>query len=210
MRYLRRVIKARFKPYLLLAPAILLALVFTYAPFIKAIVSSFFNVRLDGSLGSFAGLENYAGLMDNQIFIQSLWNTFRFMVFFVPLNLVLILLAVVLTERQTKLNSVYGGDGEEGRWEYRMDKPRRRLYRNPDDKILFGVCGGLGAYLDIDSAIIRLLMVILLFLGSAGFWIYLVLLIIAPVARTPVQKCEMMGIAPTAENLNRFRNNKNN
>ena len=53
-------------------------------------------------------------------------------------------------------------------------------------------------------------MVILLFLGSAGFWIYLVLLIIAPVARTPVQKCEMMGIAPTAENLNRFRNNKNN
>lgn len=103
-----------------------------------------------------------------------------------------------------------GGDGEEGRWEYRMDKPRRRLYRNPDDKILFGVCGGLGAYLDIDSAIIRLLMVILLFLGSAGFWIYLVLLIIAPVARTPVQKCEMMGIAPTAENLNRFRNNKNN
>ncbi len=103
-----------------------------------------------------------------------------------------------------------GGDGEERRWEYRMDKPRRRLYRNPDDKILFGVCGGLGAYLDIDSAIIRLLMVILLFLGSAGFWIYLVLLIIAPVARTPVQKCEMMGIAPTAENLNRFRNNKNN
>lgn len=103
-----------------------------------------------------------------------------------------------------------GGDGDEGRWEYRMDKPRRRLYRNPDDKILFGVCGGLGAYLDIDSAIIRLLMVILLFLGSAGFWIYLVLLIIAPVARTPVQKCEMMGIAPTAENLNRFRNNKNN
>ena len=103
-----------------------------------------------------------------------------------------------------------GGDGEEGRWEYRMDKPRRRLYRNPDDKILFGVCGGLGAYLDIDSAIIRLLMVILLFLGSAGFWIYLVLLIIAPVARTPVQKCEMMGIAPTAEILNRFRNNKIN
>lgn len=107
MRYLRRVIKARFKPYLLLAPAILLALVFTYAPFIKAIASSFFNVRLDGSLGSFAGLGNYAGLMDNQIFMQSLWNTFRFMVFFVPLNLVLILLAVVLTERQTKLNSVY-------------------------------------------------------------------------------------------------------
>ncbi len=103
-----------------------------------------------------------------------------------------------------------GGDGEEGRWEYRMDKPRRRLYRNPDDRILFGVCGGLGAYLNIDSAIIRLIFVVLFFFGSAGFWIYVVLLIIAPVARTPVQKCEMMGIAPTAENLNRFRNCKNN
>ncbi len=107
-------------------------------------------------------------------------------------------------------NGPYSGqnDGfeESGRWEYRQGKPKRRLYRNPDDKILFGVCGGLGAYLDIDSAIIRLIFVVLLVLGSAGFWIYLVLLIIAPVARTPAEKCEMMGIEPTAENMNRFRN----
>lgn len=83
---------------------------------------------------------------------------------------------------------------------------KKKLYRNPDDKMLFGVCGGVAAYLNIDSGIVRLIFVLLLLSGSAGGWIYLILLIIAPVATTPLQKCEMSGIEPTAENLNRFRN----
>ncbi len=100
-------------------------------------------------------------------------------------------------------------NGRDWEWGYRANEPRRKLYRNPDDRFLFGVCGGLGAFLNIDSAIVRLIFVILLFCGSAGFWIYLVLLLIAPMAKTPFQKCEMRGIAPTAENMNRFRTNKN-
>lgn len=82
---------------------------------------------------------------------------------------------------------------------------KKKLYRNPDDKMLFGVCGGVAAYLNIDSGIVRLIFVLLLLSGSAGGWIYLILLIIAPMAVTPLQKCEMSGIEPTAENLNRFR-----
>jgi hypothetical protein len=40
--------------------------------------------------------------------------------------------------------------------------------------------------------------------GFAGFWIYLVLWIIAPEARTAAEKCELRGIPPTAVNIRRF------
>lgn len=82
--------------------------------------------------------------------------------------------------------------------------PRKRLYRNPDDKMLFGICGGLGAYLNVDPVVIRIVFVILLLCGTTGFWLYIILLILVPMAITPVQKCEMMGLEPTVENLRRF------
>ena len=34
-------------------------------------------------------------------------------------------------------------NGRDWEWGYRADEPRRKLYRNPDDRFLFGVCGGL-------------------------------------------------------------------
>jgi hypothetical protein len=45
---------------------------------------------------------------------------------------------------------------------------------------------------------------VVFFFGSAGGWVYLVLWIIAPEARTAAEKCEMRGIPPTAENIRRF------
>jgi len=85
---------------------------------------------------------------------------------------------------------------------------QKRLYRNPDSKIIGGVCGGLAAYFDVDVTIIRILAVIALFFGSAGFWAYIVFWIVAPVAVTATQKCEMHGIPATAENIRRFSNKK--
>jgi len=50
-----------------------------------------------------------------------------------------------------------------------------------DNKILFGVCGGLSEYLDIDVSLIRILFALgVIFSGSILFWIYLVLAIILP------------------------------
>ncbi len=46
----------------------------------------------------------------------------------------------------------------------------RRLFRNPDDRILGGVCGGVGAYLGIDSLWMRLAMAILFFGFGTGFF----------------------------------------
>ncbi|MBR5856772.1 MAG: PspC domain-containing protein [Bacteroidales bacterium] len=86
-------------------------------------------------------------------------------------------------------------------------KPRK-LYRDPDNKSIAGVCAGLALYLNLDVALIRVLFVLLFFMGSASFWLYIFLWIVAPLAVTASQKCEMHGLPVTAENLNRFSSEK--
>jgi len=58
----------------------------------------------------------------------------------------------------------------------------RRLYRSPSNKMISGLCGGLGEYLDVDPTLVRLVAVIAL-LASFGtvFIIYLLAWIIVPV-----------------------------
>ena len=56
----------------------------------------------------------------------------------------------------------------------------KKLHRSNSEKMIAGVCGGLADYFNIDPTIIRLLFVLLFITGSAGFWIYLFLLIIMP------------------------------
>ena len=56
----------------------------------------------------------------------------------------------------------------------------KRLYRQPKDKMIGGVCTGLSEYLDIDPVIVRVLFVVALFLGTMGFWLYIVLWVIIP------------------------------
>lgn len=82
--------------------------------------------------------------------------------------------------------------------------PVRKLYRDPDDKTVGGVCSGLAHYLNVDVVLIRVLFVIALIMGGAGFWAYIIIWIVAPVAYTAAQKCEMRGLPVTAENLKRF------
>lgn len=69
---------------------------------------------------------------------------------------------------------------------------RKALYRSPNNKILGGVCSGLGYYLKISPAWIRLFL-ILLFIPSSGntLLIYLVCWMIIPKAQTETQKKEM-------------------
>ena len=56
----------------------------------------------------------------------------------------------------------------------------KRMYRQPRDKMIGGVCMGLSEYFEIDPVIIRVLFVIALFLGTMGFWLYVILWIIIP------------------------------
>lgn len=76
----------------------------------------------------------------------------------------------------------------------------RKMYRNMDERILGGVCSGLGTYFGIDKVIFRLIFLILFFIGFADdglFCIpmiaYVCLWIAMPAARTAEQKREMKG-----------------
>jgi len=68
---------------------------------------------------------------------------------------------------------------------------RKKLYRNTDDRIIGGVCGGFGAYLDTDPVWFRILFVVLALMFGIGFFIYLALWISLPSAVTESQKKEM-------------------
>lgn len=57
-----------------------------------------------------------------------------------------------------------------------------KLKKSKTDRVLFGVCGGIGKYIGIDSPVIRLLFVIgTIFTGSILLWVYLILGLILPV-----------------------------
>lgn len=80
----------------------------------------------------------------------------------------------------------------------------RRMYRDPDHRVLGGVCSGMGAYWHIDPVLFRILF-LLAFLGfGVGILVYLLLWIILPPARTTAEKLEMRGEPVTFDTIGRF------
>ena len=61
--------------------------------------------------------------------------------------------------------------------EVAMDK---RLYRSRDERMIWGICGGMGKYFDVDPTLVRVIWVLTLFLGGAGILVYIILAIIVP------------------------------
>ncbi|MCX6003091.1 MAG: PspC domain-containing protein [Chloroflexi bacterium] len=55
-----------------------------------------------------------------------------------------------------------------------------KLYRSRTERMLFGVCGGLGKYLGIDPTIIRIIFVLLVFCGGIGVLAYIVMSFLVP------------------------------
>ena len=51
----------------------------------------------------------------------------------------------------------------------------RKFYRSRTDRKIWGVCGGLAKYFDVDPTIIRIIAVASLFVGTLGFWIYIIM-----------------------------------
>ncbi len=56
----------------------------------------------------------------------------------------------------------------------------KKLYRSRDHRVIAGVAGGLAEYFAIDVALVRLVWLLLLFAGGAGFFAYIVGAIIIP------------------------------
>ena len=86
-------------------------------------------------------------------------------------------------------------------------EPAKRLYRSKKDRIIFGVCGGLGEYFDVDPLIFRILFVLISFGGGAGVIIYIILALIVPadpVGNGPVTANASGSVDQSREKINQF------
>jgi len=77
----------------------------------------------------------------------------------------------------------------------------KKLYRDPESKLLGGVCSGIGHYLSIDPLWVRLLFIVFLFGGGFSVITYIILWVIVPEAETTAQKLDMQGEAANLSNI---------
>lgn len=105
-------------------------------------------------------------------------------------------------EQSDNHGSEYNHASQETPPPYTEQKIKRRLFRNPDNKIIGGVCSGIASYFDVDVTWVRLICVGLTFLTVTGMiFAYIVMLIVVPEAKTASDKLAMNGKEATIENI---------
>jgi len=120
-------------------------------------------------------------------------------------------ISIITTIQVDEVVSIMGKpeDYEDGKQDEKITKPIekeqriRKIFRHPDDKILGGVCGGLGAYFNVDPVLFRLGFLLTMLIGGFGFFVYLILWVIAPGADRASDHLEMRGEPVTAETIGR-------
>ena len=95
------------EPYLCLIPAFALLLLFTYYPFVKNTVLSFFTVNKFREIKEFAGLANYIRVLTDETFLQAIGNTLVFVITTVPVSIVIGLALALLAKKRRKASSIY-------------------------------------------------------------------------------------------------------
>lgn len=86
---------------------------------------------------------------------------------------------------------------------YDLDEPEveKKLFRDGNRKVIGGVSGGLSAFLNIDITAVRVLFLVFTFAGGLGIFIYVVMWLILPEARSITDKMQMQGEAVTLSNI---------
>lgn len=105
-----------------------------------------------------------------------------------------------LTDDDTKEEKITGEPHQDT---YKTtEQPRKRFFRNPDDRVLGGVASGLGAYMGWDVTAIRLILFFIAFFGYGTIIpIYIICWMIVPEALTASEKLSMRGERVTVENI---------
>jgi phage shock protein C len=70
----------------------------------------------------------------------------------------------------------------------------KKLYRSQDNRMIAGICGGIGEYFEVDPNIIRILWMMFSFAGGAGVLAYIAAYIIIPERPYSRKKCDECGI----------------
>ncbi len=92
--------------YLLILPALVIIMIFRFYPILQAIRMSFFKWGMAGPLGV-VGLKNFDRLLADGTFYQSLGNTFWYVIFVVPLTIVLSLFFAQLLNQRISGRGIY-------------------------------------------------------------------------------------------------------
>ena len=108
--------------------------------------------------------------------------------------------AVDESQGETTTENTTTTENEQGK-QTETTKARRKLYRDPENKHLGGVIGGLAVYFDLDATILRILWLIAFFAFGLSFWVYIILWAVIPEAKTASERLEMRGESPTVESI---------
>jgi phage shock protein PspC (stress-responsive transcriptional regulator) len=87
----------------------------------------------------------------------------------------------------------------------RESKPKsdKKLFRNPDDRVLGGVASGLASYFGLDAVWLRLFFVLTFIFAGFGPFLYIILWIVMPEAKTASDKLKMKGDPINVTNIGR-------
>jgi phage shock protein C len=80
----------------------------------------------------------------------------------------------------------------------------KKLYRSTMDKMIGGVAGGLAEYFDIDSTLVRVLFIVVVFLGGGGIIAYIILWIVVPQKPYELPKSPFTQSPPESESGSTF------
>ena len=103
----RVVFNHKLLPYLLLAPQLLITLVFFFLPAGQAIWQSFFIESAFGGDQQFVGLENYTSLFNNSTYHSSFWVTLLFSGLVAVVGLTVSLVLALMANRVVRAASAY-------------------------------------------------------------------------------------------------------
>jgi ABC-type sugar transport system permease subunit len=97
----------KIEPYLYLLPAFFFLILFTYYPFLKNTVFSFFSVNRYREVKNFVGFANYLRVLGDEKFIQAVGNTLVYGAATVPMSILFGFTLALLARRHTKGSLVY-------------------------------------------------------------------------------------------------------
>lgn len=98
--------KWKISPYLYILPALVLLIIFRLVPIVMSFMLSFFDLDIKGG-GRFIGLANYGMILKDEVFWQSMLNTFWLILFVVPLSIVFPLIFAVLLNQIKWLKGLF-------------------------------------------------------------------------------------------------------
>lgn len=107
----------------------------------------------------------------------------------------------IMGQPEEYLDDEARGESSSGHRRTPRSSRSRRLYRDIEGKSIGGVCSGIGYYFGFDPTWLRIAFLITIFFGGLGFYLYIILWIILPPARTTAEKLEMKGEPVNYENI---------